>query len=143
MRPKSSPQLAVAGARPFTKLLILGGGAVVRECFLPAVASLGLLDRTAVVDPRCTAASFSMPAEIISEDFGRFFVSGGAAGMSHCIVALPNALHVQAVTLTLEAGLDVLCEKPLALRRTQCEELAGLAERLGRVLAVNMVRRRF
>jgi nucleoside-diphosphate-sugar epimerase/predicted dehydrogenase len=57
------------------------------------------------------------------------------------VIALPNQLHPEATRLALEQGLHVLCEKPLALTRAACHDLAQAAHRAERVLAVGMVRR--
>lgn len=57
------------------------------------------------------------------------------------VVALPNSLHVPAVTAALAAGLPVLCEKPLAMSQKDCELLATLADEARLPLMAGMVRR--
>jgi predicted dehydrogenase len=49
-------------------------------------------------------------------------------------VASPHALHVEHVTAALEAGKHVLCEKPIALRAADAEELFALALHRERLL---------
>src|SRR5690348_9551283 len=44
------------------------------------------------------------------------------------VVALPDALHRDAVVDALERGLHVLCEKPLALSPVECDEIEAAAE---------------
>ena len=56
-------------------------------------------------------------------------------------VATPPAYHHQTVLSALAAGKHVLCEKPLALRSEQAEEMVEAARRAGRFLAVNFVMR--
>ena len=40
------------------RIVILGGGAVVRECFLPALHALQVLDRVTVVDANNISLTF-------------------------------------------------------------------------------------
>jgi predicted dehydrogenase len=52
------------------------------------------------------------------------------------IVAVPTAAHFEAVRAALEAGLDVLVEKPIAASVAQAQELLALARGCGRLLQV-------
>ena len=52
-------------------------------------------------------------------------------------VTSPNHLHLEHAKAALEAGKHVVCEKPLAMTSAQSAELLELAERCGRVHAVN------
>ena len=63
----------------------------------------------------------------------------GAADIDAVIVATPTSTHFALVKAALEAGKDVLCEKPLAQTSAQCRELADLAARHGRILMVGHV----
>jgi predicted dehydrogenase len=56
-------------------------------------------------------------------------------------VCTPNHLHAELVTLALEAGKHVICEKPLAITVEQAEILVAAAERAGVVAAVPFVYR--
>jgi predicted dehydrogenase len=51
-------------------------------------------------------------------------------------VCAANDLHGPLVTAALDAGKDVVCEKPLALNTRTAMELAALAERSGRLAVV-------
>lgn len=44
-------------------------------------------------------------------------------------IALPNDLHHEFVVRTASAGIHVLCEKPLGLTVTECEEMIAVARR--------------
>ena len=52
-------------------------------------------------------------------------------------VTSPNHLHREHAKAALEAGKHVVCEKPLAMNSAQSAELVEVAERSGRVHAVN------
>jgi len=126
------------------KLAILGGGAVVRNCFLPAAKAIGILGRVTVVDPSAAIRALAPlypEAELTRGDFQSWLQSCAADEYAAAIIALPNSLHEQAVQLAFQKGLHVLCEKPLALASDVCRNLAEEAQAAGRILAVNMVRR--
>ena len=52
------------------------------------------------------------------------------------IVAVPTAAHAELVAQALEAGLDVLVEKPIATTLAEAQALVALARQRGRVLQV-------
>lgn len=52
------------------------------------------------------------------------------------IVALTNDLHHPAAIAALQAGLHVLCEKPLGLTIRECDDIIAAAESAGKVLQV-------
>ncbi len=51
-------------------------------------------------------------------------------------VCTPNDSHYEIAKAALEAGLDVMCEKPLSLSLAEAEDLRRLAARRRRVLAI-------
>lgn len=55
------------------------------------------------------------------------------------VVATPTSSHYKIVTEALEAGKDVLCEKPLAMSSSECKRLADLAHKKKRILMVGHV----
>jgi predicted dehydrogenase/nucleoside-diphosphate-sugar epimerase len=125
--------------------LVLGGGAVVAEFYLPAFAGLDWLENVWVADPSAKALARLTndypQLNTLALDFKAALERGADLGINAVIVALPNALHEPAVALALEHGFDVLCEKPLALTEGDCLRLVGLAANKGRVLGVGMTRR--
>jgi len=52
-------------------------------------------------------------------------------------VATPNATHFEITRAFLEAGFDVLCEKPLTTTTEEAERIVAIARETGRVCAVN------
>jgi predicted dehydrogenase len=91
-------------------------------------------------------ATFAGIADI-DPDRRRFVAAetGARAAASGCdlfgeadaaIVAVPTIAHYEVVRAALEAGLDVLVEKPIAASVGQAEELLALARRGGRILQV-------
>src|SRR5207245_8133773 len=56
----------------------------------------------------------------------RAMISGG--GLDVLVIATPNSLHHPQAMAALEAGLHVICEKPLAMNLTLARELVARAE---------------
>ena len=52
-------------------------------------------------------------------------------------VATPNATHDQITKAFLEAGFDVLCEKPMTMTVDEGEDIVQIARENGRICAVN------
>jgi predicted dehydrogenase len=55
-----------------------------------------------------------------------------ASGLDAVVIATPNALHHPQATAALDAGLHVICEKPLGLRLEEARDLVARADRQGR-----------
>ena len=56
-------------------------------------------------------------------------------------VVVPTLAHLQAARSLMEAGVDVLIEKPLASSMAEADELVHLAQRLGRIAQVGHLER--
>ncbi|MBL9162859.1 MAG: Gfo/Idh/MocA family oxidoreductase [Planctomycetaceae bacterium] len=57
------------------------------------------------------------------------------------VIGVPNRLHHPLAVAALEAGKDVLLEKPMALTAAQCEEINDVATRTGRIVQIGFVHR--
>ncbi|MCC6445115.1 MAG: Gfo/Idh/MocA family oxidoreductase [Armatimonadetes bacterium] len=54
-------------------------------------------------------------------------------------VSTPDMFHEEQAVAALEAGKDVLCEKPMALHIEECERMIAAADRTGRRLMIGQV----
>ncbi len=93
------------------------------------------------IDPergRAFGTSLGVAPERCYADYRALIEGEGdrADGIEVLTVATPNNTHYEICRMALEAGLHVICEKPLALGEQEAEELAELAKRQGRILAV-------
>ncbi len=80
-----------------------------------------------------------MPPRQIAAEYGPEFIPSCGqiwedTAVDSVILATPIDSHYRLVKEALSRGKHVLCEKPLALRRTEAEELRSLARRKGLVL---------
>jgi predicted dehydrogenase len=64
-----------------------------------------------------------------------------AGGLDLLVLGTPPATHYRLAKAALEAGLDVVVDKPFTVRSAEGQELIELAARLGRVLTVFQNRR--
>ncbi len=51
-------------------------------------------------------------------------------------ITLPTYMHRDFTVKALEAGVNVLCEKPMALNLQQCDEMIAAAEKIGKILQI-------
>ncbi len=71
-------------------------------------------------------------------DFARMIAAEAARpdGAEAVAIVTPNHMHHAPAKAALEAGLDVICDKPLALTVAQAEDLAATVHRTGRVFVL-------
>jgi 1,5-anhydro-D-fructose reductase (1,5-anhydro-D-mannitol-forming) len=51
-------------------------------------------------------------------------------------ITLPTYLHAEYTTLALQSGVNVLCEKPMALTIADCQGMIAAAEKTGKLLQI-------
>lgn len=109
-------------------------GSVFHAPLLAANSSYSL-DAVATSDAgRRAAASSRLPGVEVMRDGAA--VLKRAADLDLLVLATPPATHHSLAKAALEAGLDVVVDKPFAVTSGQGQELIDLARQLGRVLTV-------
>lgn len=109
-------------------------GSVFHAPLLAANSSYSL-DAVATSDAgRRAAASSRLPGVEVMRDGAA--VLKRAADLDLVVLATPPATHHSLAKAALEAGLDVVVDKPFAVTSGQGQELIDLARQLGRVLSV-------
>lgn len=103
------------------------------------VAPSPLIDLVAVADLD-TAAATAIAEEIGAQptDFDALLA---AQIVDAVLIATPTASHPALVRRAIDAGVDVLCEKPLSLDLGESRELAQYADKMGRLLQIGFWRR--
>jgi len=99
---------------------------------LPGLAARGDVELAALCgrDPgrlAALAARFGVPAT--HTDWREMLARGGLDAL---VIATPNSLHHPQALAAIEAGLHVVCEKPLAMDAAQAREMAARADAAGR-----------
>jgi predicted dehydrogenase len=62
-------------------------------------------------------------------------------GLDAVVIAAPDPFHPAIAVAALDAGLHVMCEKPLALTVAGCDQIAAARDRSGRVVQVAYMKR--
>ncbi|MDY7108945.1 MAG: Gfo/Idh/MocA family oxidoreductase, partial [Planctomycetota bacterium] len=55
------------------------------------------------------------------------------------VVGVPNSLHKECAIAAMEAGKDVLLEKPMAMNAAECDEIIDAMKRTGRLVQLGFV----
>jgi predicted dehydrogenase len=119
---------------------VLGAGLIAQVEHIPNL--LGLADRFELV-------AFADPSAAVREAVSaRYAVPGVpdldalvARGLDALVVAVPDPLHAAAVLAGLDAGLHVLCEKPLCLTEGDANAIADRRDATGRIVQVGYMKR--
>lgn len=84
------------------------------------------------------AAELGIAPERCYPDYQTMFAAESARpdGIEAVSIATPNGLHYAVCKAALEAGLHLVCEKPLCFTSAEAEELAALAKAKNRVVGV-------
>lgn len=109
---------------------ILGSARIIRKT-IPALQESANGEVTGIASrsqekSREIADKFGIP-----EAFGSYEALLASPLIDAVYVPLPNALHLEWILKSLDAGKHVLCEKPLAMSADECEQIARKAEETG------------
>lgn len=114
---------------------IIGVGGIAQGRHIPAFLQLSdVCEIIAINDVNLerakeTAEKFNIP--FVFENYHDLFSKVDAV----CICT-PNKFHAEITVAALEAGVHVLCEKPMALSGQECEAMITAAKKAGKVLAI-------
>jgi predicted dehydrogenase len=122
---------------------LVGCGAVTEIFYTPTLIELekeGVLKVLALVDPspeRLRVLGCFFPNALTASDLAKL------SKIDLAIVASPPPFHAKQTRQALEAGMDVLCEKPMAVTSSEAETMIAAARKGKRVLAIGLFRRFF
>lgn len=113
-------------------LAICGFGRFATRRIMPAIAECSNIELSAVVDHSGKASGLSAGVNIFPSLDA--FLETNPVGAVH--ITSPNHLHAKQSLQCLEAGLHVLCEKPMATNSADCQIMLGTARDLNLNLRV-------
>lgn len=121
------------------RLAVIGCGAVAERFHIPAVRQNTDFDLTALCDVderRAAVLAARLGVSMVAQNAQQLVGQIDAA-----IVAVPPKYHLTVSVPLLQAGVHVLCEKPLALSMDECSQMIAAAKQSGVILAVGHYRR--
>ena len=132
---------SIQSGRPL-RLGIVGCGAITREAHLPVVGTdprveVAMLCDRDPANAVQAAREAGIDAEIVTD------VAQLAGKVDAAIVAVPARFHAPVSIQLMELGIDVLCEKPLAISADYGRRMVEVARANARVLAVALMMRFF
>ena len=117
---------------------VVGAGWIAQAAFLPGVEHTGNSEVTAIV------TGDDVKAEELSERYGALrsfryeqfdeFLTSDVADAVY--LSTPNFDHVELAVKTLDAGLHLLLEKPMAVSVEECQRIISAADRSGAKLMI-------
>lgn len=132
---------SIQSSRPL-RLGIVGCGAIAREAHLPVITTdprvkLAMLCDRDPANAVQAAREADIDAGIVTD------VAQLAGKVDAAIVAVPARFHAPVSIQLMEMGIDVLCEKPLAIDAADGRRMVEVARANARVLAVALMMRFF
>lgn len=116
-------RLGLLAAARITKMAVVDPAALVDGVELTAVAARDLERARTSADEWGVPIAYGSYDELVTSD-----------AVDAVYVATPASLHRHWTIAALEAGKDVLCEKPLAANADEAREMVSAAERSGQLL---------
>ena len=117
---------------------IIGAGNIARAAHIPGYQAQADVELVALADAVPGRAAelasefgipqgYDSPAEMLANE-----------SLDAVSVCTPNVAHKEATLLALNAGVHVLCEKPIAMNLAEGREMAAAARRAGKTLQIGL-----
>lgn len=120
------------------RVAVVGTGMIANAAHIPAWRDLSdEVEIVAVVDNREQAAKETAQRYGIPEYFTDYNVMLEKIKPDIVSVCTPNCYHKNVTIAALEAGANVLCEKPLSTSEENAKEMYTVAKKCGKVLYAN------
>jgi predicted dehydrogenase len=121
---------------------IIGCGEAAQILHLPTLAQLSdRFEVTALCDVSATVLNGVGDLWGVERRLSDYRDVAALDDVDAVLIANPDAYHADAALAAIEAGKDVLVEKPMCLGVRECDEIVAAAERTGAIVQVGYMRR--
>jgi len=126
---KSAQTRASSSGQKKIRYAVVGLGYIAQVAVLPAFAKAKNSELAALVSDdsiklKKLSKKYKVPQTFSYQDYHRCIDSGEIDAV---YIALPNNMHRDYSVPALKAGVHVLCEKPMAVTESECEEMIDAA----------------
>ncbi|MBI3941444.1 MAG: Gfo/Idh/MocA family oxidoreductase [Chloroflexi bacterium] len=118
------------------RLGVFGAGAVAQRAHLPVAQAHPDIDIVALCDKNLSRAETVAQEFQIPQVFSNWEEMLREIPLDIAVVCTPNVFHAPISIAALEAGANVLCEKPMAIQAQDAERMAETARRSERILTI-------
>lgn len=120
---------------------VIGAGGIGSQVHIPAYKALPGVEIVAVADANLERAQQVAKQNGIPHAYADYRDLLAQDGISVVSVCSPNAFHAPQSIAALEAGVNVLCEKPMAIRMDDAYAMVEAARRTGKLLMIGLTNR--
>lgn len=120
------------------RVAIIGSGSIARYAHIPGYKAQQGVEIVAACDVVLDKAAEIAREFDIPRCYGSYQEMLEHEELDAVSVCTPNVAHCEASLAALEAGLHVLCEKPIAMNLCEAQEMAAAARRAGKVLQIGL-----
>jgi len=124
------------GKKDAVQVGIVGCGAIAQLVHLPILQEKEGVSVAAVCDENLAKAKLVAERFEIEPVYPSVEGLLEHGGLDAVLVCTPNAVHAEHTVMALEAGTDVLCERPLGTDRDEVARTLVAAKKAGRILMV-------
>ncbi|QHW36051.1 Gfo/Idh/MocA family oxidoreductase [Staphylococcus ursi] len=116
------------------KIGVIGTGGIARDRHIPLIQQHERAVLTGVYDVNgALAREVATQFEI---DYVAPTLEALLAQVEAVIICTPNTFHADLTIAALDAGVHVLCEKPMAMTTAECDAMIAAAQRNARILTI-------
>ena len=121
---------------------IIGSGGIAQGCHMRGYATMpDRCEIVAVCDVNPDTARTAADKYQVAKTYTDYHQMLQQEQLDAVSVATPNAYHMQPTIDALEAGIHVICEKPLAMNAEEARKMCAAAKSSGKILQVALQQR--
>ena len=118
-------------SRSKLRYAVIGLGHIAQTAVLPAFAHARGCELTALISDDAAKLSELGDKFHVEHRFADYDQALASGTFDAVYIALPNHLHCEYTVRAAEAGIHVLCEKPMAVTTAECEKMIHAVETAG------------